>query len=93
MAPAPYRNTRLPGRDDLALLEHPARTVEYGDADARRIVDRAAADRGPGTAAHLDPGRRACDDADVGQLRGAVLHQHRRGGRVLALHMQVLDHR
>ena len=90
-AAAAHRDAGLPGRDDLALLEHPAGAVEYGDADPGRVVDRAAAHGGPGGAAHLDAGRRARHDPQVRQLRGAVLDEQRGRGRVLALHMQVLD--
>lgn len=90
-AAAAYRDARLPGRDDLALLEHPAAAVEYGDADTGRIVDRAAAHGRTCAAAYLDAGRGPGDDPHVQQLRGALLDEQRGRGRVLALHVQVLD--
>ncbi len=93
VGPAAHRDPGLPGRDDLALLEHPAPAVHHGDADARGVVDGAAPHGRPGSAAHLDPGRGAGDDPQVHQLGRALLDEDGGRGRVLALHMQVLDDR
>lgn len=87
------RDPGLAGRDDLALLEHAARTVQHGDADPGRIVDRAAPHGGPGRAAHLDARGGPRHDPQIRQLRRAVLDQQGRGRRVLALDMEVLDDR
>lgn len=86
-----HRDPGLPGRDDLALLEHPARTVEYGDTDPGGVVDRAAAHGGAGRTAHLDPGGGPRHDPQIRQFRSAVLDEERGGRRVLALHVQILD--
>ncbi len=87
-----HRDTGLPGRHDLALLEHAAGAVEYGDSHAGRVVDRAAAHGGPRRAPHFHAGGRPGHDAQIRQLGSAVLDEQRGGGRVLALHMEVLDH-
>ncbi len=68
MGAGPHRDARLPGRDDLAVLEHPAPAVDHGDAGARRIVDRAPPHRRTGAAAHLDAGGGPRDHPDVQQL-------------------------
>ncbi len=88
-----HRDPGLAGRDDLALLEHAAPAVQDGDADPGRIVDGAAPHRGARAAPHLYPGGGTRDDAQPQQLRRAVLDQHRGSRRVLALDVQVLDHR
>lgn len=82
-----------PHGDHLALLEHPAAAVQYGDADPGRVLDRAPPHQGPGpAAAHLDPGRGTGVHAQVGELRSAVLDEQRGRRPVLALQVQVLDH-
>ncbi|GGT93345.1 hypothetical protein GCM10010272_42760 [Streptomyces lateritius] len=91
MRAAAHGDTGLTGRDDLALLEHPARAVEYGDADAGRIVDRAATDGRAGRPADLQPGGGSGHDPQVEQLRSAVLDEQRGRGGVLALDVQILN--
>ncbi|CAM5296097.1 hypothetical protein SCANM63S_04467 [Streptomyces canarius] len=90
MGPAAHRHAGLPGRDDLALLEHPAPAVEYGDADAGRVVDGAPAHGRAGAAAHLDAGGGPRDDPHVHQLGRALLDQQCGRRRVLPLDVQVL---
>lgn len=93
MAAVADRDAGLAGRDDLALLEDPARAVQDGDADPGRIVDGAAPHGGPGRSPYLDTGGGPRHDPQVRELGGAVLHQQGRGGGVLPLDVQILDDR
>ncbi len=91
MTAAAHRDPGLPGGHHLALLEDAARAVQHADADAARVVDGAAAHRGPGSAAHLDAHRRAGRHPKAGQLRCAVLDEQRGHGRVLPLDVEVVQ--